>query len=225
MITTIIGILVLLLIVGYFTRNQIAVKLVNLFNSKANTAIDNMTDKSDLLVLKVKDLEIKRKDIIKSIAKMKANELRNEANITEITTLLSDYNELALKYKQEEKKDDCIKVLTRIHIKQNELDTLTKINNELKVYIIEGEKQLEVFKNKIIGLQSKVSIIQNKKTNAEALSELSGLNEADDNVDELINNANIEYDTTKIASETLLQENDIDFDLNKLNTEEAYAKL
>ena len=142
MITTIIGISLLLLIIGYITRNQIAIKLVNLFNSKANVAIDNMTDKSDLLVLKVKDLEVKRKDIIKSVAKMKANELRNESNITEITTLLSNYNDLALKYKQEEKKDDCIKVLTRIHIKQNELDTLTKINEELKVYIIEGEKQI-----------------------------------------------------------------------------------
>lgn len=222
---TIIFSLIILLIIGFFFKNKIAIKLVNLFNSKANSVLDKTIDKSELLNLKVQDLDKKKIGIIKSVSKMKANQLRNEANIKEIEESIVSYTILAKKYKEENKKDECVKILTRLHIKENELVNLTKTNEELKLYIVEGEKQLEIFKNKIIGIQSKSAIIENKKTNAEALSSLSSLNEGDEGIEKLINDANIDYDTTKIASETLLEENSIDFDIQQVNIEELYVKL
>jgi len=225
MTATIIILLVAIFVIGLVTKNKIALKLRNLFNTKANKIIDENTDKSDLLNIKLDDLGNKRNEIIKSLAKMKANELRNTENIKELKSSLKTYNDLAKKYKEEGKKEKCLEVLTRIAIKQNELTTLTKTNIELQKYIVEGERQLQLFKNHVMVIQGKVAIIENKKTNAEALSTLSGLNEKDENIEKLLNDANIEYDTTKIASESILSENNIDSDIAEININKQYDKL
>jgi phage shock protein A len=212
-------------VIGLITKNKIALKLKNLFNSKANKIIDANTDKFDLLNIKLDELSNKKNKIIKSLAKMKANELRNVENIKELETTINTYSDLAKKYKKEEQKEKCLNVLTQITIKQNELTTLTKTNIELQKYIVDGEKQLQLFKNHVMAIQSKIAIVENKKTNAEALSTLSGLDEKDENINRLLNNANIEYDTTKIASESILSENNIDSDIAEINLNEQYDKL
>jgi len=214
-----------LFILGLLLNNKLSIKIKNLFLSKTNKLVDSAIDKVDLLNLKEGELKNKKIEIIKSIAKMKANEMRNEENIKELEIKIQEYAELAKKYKTEENKDKCINILTQLHIKQHELENLVKINTELKSFVLNAENQLQIFKNNIVAIQSKISIVENKKSNAEALSMLSGLNEKDDNIDKLLDSANIEYDTNVLASDMVLKENTIDLDISKINLDKAYDNL